>query len=85
MEVGVRELKNHLSRYLAGVGAGREIVVTDRGRAIARITPVGNRRTLDRLIAEGIVTAAAAAKTAAPASRVRAKEKVSSLVAEQRR
>ena len=35
MEVGIRELKNHLSRYLDHVRDGDEVVVTDRGRAIA--------------------------------------------------
>jgi len=38
--VGIRELKAHLSRYLKSVKAGSEIVVSERGRAIARITPV---------------------------------------------
>jgi hypothetical protein len=32
-------------------------VVTDRGRAIARVVPIGTERVLDRLIAEGTVTA----------------------------
>jgi prevent-host-death family protein len=58
MEVGVRELRNHLSRYLDWVRGGEEVVVTDRGRAIARLLPVGAERTLDRLIAEGVVTPA---------------------------
>ena len=39
MEVGIRELRNHLSRYLDRVRDGDEVVVTDRGRAIARVTP----------------------------------------------
>ena len=56
MEVGVRELRDHLSRYLDRVRDGEELVVTDRGRVIARMLPVGTERTLDRLIAEGVVT-----------------------------
>jgi prevent-host-death family protein len=40
MEVGVWELRNHLSRYLDRVRDGDEAVVTDRGRAIARVVPV---------------------------------------------
>lgn len=39
MEVGVRELKSHLSQYLAKVRGGETIVVTDRGEPIARIVP----------------------------------------------
>ena len=56
MKVGVRELRDHLSRYLERVQAGEEVVVTERGRATARVLPVGAERTLDRLVAEGLVT-----------------------------
>lgn len=58
MDVGVRDLKNNLSQYLARVGEGNEIVVTAHGRAVARILPMGSERTIDRLIAERIVTRA---------------------------
>jgi len=85
VDVGVRELKSHLSRYLALVGAGAEVVVTDRGRAVAKITPIGAERTVDKLIAEGIVVPASSPKVAAPSSRIRATEPVSPLVVEQRR
>ena len=53
-EIGVRTLRNALSRYLAAVRDGQELIVTDRGRPVARITPV--TRGIDRLaelIAEG--------------------------------
>jgi prevent-host-death family protein len=40
MNVGVRELKSHLSGYLARVRAGETIVVTDRGKPIARLDSV---------------------------------------------
>jgi prevent-host-death family protein len=53
VEVGIRESKNHLSGYLAAVGQGDELVVTDRGEAVAEITPIGRARTIDRLIADG--------------------------------
>jgi len=39
MEVGIRELKSHLSQYLAKVRAGEVVVVTDRGEPVARIVP----------------------------------------------
>jgi prevent-host-death family protein len=39
MEVGVRELKSHLSQYLAKVRDGETIIVTDRGEPIAQIVP----------------------------------------------
>ena len=38
--VGVRDLKNKLSEMLRRVRGGESIVVTDRGRAVARLVPV---------------------------------------------
>jgi prevent-host-death family protein len=84
MEVGIRELRDHLSRYLDRVRDGDEVVVTDRGRAIARVVPVGSERVLDRLIAEGIVTPARRPKRRA-GKPIKAKGTVSDLVADQRR
>lgn len=84
MEVGVRELRDNLSRYLDRVRHGEEIVVTDRGRAVARVVAVGGERVLDRLIAEGVVTRAERPKRGA-AHPVKAKGTVSDLVADQRR
>ena len=84
MEVGVRELRNNLSRYLDRVRDGEEVVVTDRGRAIARVLPVGTERVLDRLIAEGVVTPAHRPKRHAGRP-IKSKGAVSDLVADQRR
>jgi prevent-host-death family protein len=84
MEVGVRELRDHLSRYLNRVREGDEVVITDRGRAIARVVPVGSERVLDRLIAEGIVTPARRPKRRA-GKPIKTKGTVSDLVADQRR
>ena len=36
----VSRLKAHLSHYLGVIKGGEEVVVTDRGRAIAKIVPV---------------------------------------------
>jgi prevent-host-death family protein len=55
VEVGIRELRADLSRYLRRVREGEEIVVTDRGTPIARITPANGRSKLDELIAAGVV------------------------------
>ena len=38
--VNVHEAKTHLSRLLARVAAGEEIVIAKAGRAIARLVPV---------------------------------------------
>lgn len=37
--VGVRELRQNLSRYLDRVKAGEDLVVTEHGREVARIVP----------------------------------------------
>ncbi len=39
MDVGVRELKTHLSRYLDRVRRGETVVITDRGKPVARLEP----------------------------------------------
>lgn len=38
--IGVRELRQHASTYLARVRAGETVEVTDRGRPVARLVPV---------------------------------------------
>jgi prevent-host-death family protein len=83
-QVGVRELRDNLSRYLERVQHGENVVVTDRGRAIARVVPIEGERTIDRLIREGRIVPAASAKRPAPRP-VRGGGTVSDLVADQRR
>ncbi|CAN5238020.1 hypothetical protein BH20ACT20_BH20ACT20_03080 [soil metagenome] len=39
--VGVRELRQNLSRYLERVKAGEALVVTEHGRQVARLIPSG--------------------------------------------
>jgi prevent-host-death family protein len=39
--VGVRELRQNLSKYLDRVKAGEALVVTERGRQVARLIPAG--------------------------------------------
>ena len=56
MDVGVRELRANLSRWLEQVKAGEVIVVTERGKPIARIVPDLPRSKFDRLVAEGAIT-----------------------------
>jgi prevent-host-death family protein len=53
--VGVRELRQHASRYLARVERGESIEITDRGRLVARLVPAGSDAWSD-LVASGLVT-----------------------------
>jgi prevent-host-death family protein len=39
-KIGVRELRQHASRYLARVASGETLEVTDRGRPVAMLVPV---------------------------------------------
>lgn len=54
--IGIRELNQHTSRYIARVKAGETIEVTEHGQLVARLVPAqrGTSR-LDQLIAEGRV------------------------------
>lgn len=85
MEVGVRELRDQLSRYLELVRDGQEVTVTDHGKAVARLVPLSRPRPLDRLIAEGLVIPGASAKRPRTRRPIKARGTVSDLVAEQRR
>jgi prevent-host-death family protein len=51
--IGVRELRRYASRWLARVRAGETFVVTDRGRPVARLSPLEEPAGYDRLVAEG--------------------------------
>jgi prevent-host-death family protein len=57
MDVGVRELKAKLSEYLAAAAAGEDVVVTDRGRPVARLVPFGSTSPVERGIADGWIEA----------------------------
>ncbi|MGH3767040.1 MAG: type II toxin-antitoxin system Phd/YefM family antitoxin [Pseudonocardiaceae bacterium] len=84
MEVGIRALRDGLSRHLAEVRRGHTVTVTDHGRVIARIVPAGAPTVLEQLIAEGRVHPARRRKRPAP-DPVVADGTVSDLVADQRR
>ena len=51
--IGIRELRQHASRYLRLVESGETVEVTDRGRPVALLTPIRRESTLERLIREG--------------------------------
>jgi prevent-host-death family protein len=55
--IGVRELRQHASRYLARVVGGETIEVTDRGRAVAWLVPVRSDPWADMVAAGRIAPA----------------------------
>jgi len=41
VEVNIHEAKTHLSKLLARVAAGEEVVISRAGKPVARLTPIG--------------------------------------------
>lgn len=83
MTVGVRELKAHLSEYLARASGGEDIVVTDRGRPIARIVALQSVSSIERGIEDGWVDAPRRTRLQ-PAVRHRGSDAVLTVLAEDR-
>jgi antitoxin (DNA-binding transcriptional repressor) of toxin-antitoxin stability system len=55
VEVGVRELHDRLSKYLEKVQQGAEVLVTRRGKPIARMSQVDAPRPFEDLERRGLV------------------------------
>jgi prevent-host-death family protein len=66
--VSIGRLKARLSAYLDRTRAGETVIVTDRGRPIARLTPVGGEVALEGRAAE-LARAGLARTPAAPFDR----------------
>jgi len=55
MQIAIRELKNHFSKYLKIVQEGTEIIVTTHGKPIARFSQLGvNKDTSDNNVLQNI-------------------------------
>ena len=50
--VGIKELKEKLSGYMDRVRQGEEIIVTDRGKEIAKVIPISRERAAIRHLVE---------------------------------
>jgi len=55
-DIGVRELKQHLSEYLDRAERGELVRVTERGRPKALLGPLPGRARIDAGITEGWIT-----------------------------
>ncbi len=54
MKIGIRELRQHASRYLARVKAGETVEVTERGVLVALLVPPGpGQSAREQFIAAG--------------------------------
>jgi len=61
ISAGIKDVKNNLSRLLAQVKAGEEILITERGRPVARIVKENHRdksirAALGPLVQSGLIT-----------------------------
>lgn len=65
MNVGVRELKNRLSRYLERAKRGEDIIVTERGRPVAFLQRIESAEPSDSLEAR-LAKAAAEGRVSLP-------------------
>ncbi len=83
-KVGVRELHDRLSEHLDRVERGTDVVVTRRGRPIARLTAIGAVDPLDELIRRGFVMPATEPRRPRH-RRAKSRGSVSELVTDQRR
>lgn len=58
--IGIRELKQHASTWVARAQSGETIEIANHGRLVARLVPVGDADTSrETLIATGLLTPAA--------------------------
>lgn len=86
MEVGIRELRLNLSRYVKRAREGTEVIVTDHGTPVARLTRVPEAEdTYERLIREGVITPARRPRSTRLPPPIEIDGTVSDLVIEDRR
>jgi prevent-host-death family protein len=83
MDVGVRELKQHLSEYLERASRGEIIRVTDRGQPKAILAPVPGVGRLTSGLDEGWIRRAEDVD-AGPVRRARAVRRIAQVLSEDR-
>lgn len=84
MNVGVRDLKQHLSEYLRRVSAGETLQVTDRGVPVALITPVLADDPLARGVEEGWIRPPSSPRRVGGVPRAKANRRVLDVLNEDR-
>jgi prevent-host-death family protein len=83
--VGIRDLRDNLSRHLEKVKDGGEITVTDHGRPVARIVPFSGPSRFEQMIADGRITPAVEPKGDPPEPIANPGKPLSEIVIEMRR
>jgi prevent-host-death family protein len=83
-EVGVRDLHDRLSEHLDRVERGTDLIVTRRGRPVARLSAITGDESLEDFVGRGLMTPPERSRRARTPE-VSARASVADLVAEQRR
>jgi len=86
--VGIRELKENLSRYLQRVKSGERIVVTHRKKEVALLVPIARKTEEEKileLIQQGVAYWAGGKPTGMPSPIISRGKRVSEAVIEDRR
>lgn len=86
-DISITELRGNLRRWLRYVREGREVVITERGTPVARLSDIRSSEIIDRLTREGVIAPAGAAErpTATGRKRVRARGSIADHVSRERR
>jgi prevent-host-death family protein len=83
MDVGVRDLKAHLSAYLERAAKGEIITITDRGRPTAVLAPLPARSKVDDGLRDGWISEPLRTRLG-PAPRARSTRRVVEVLDEDR-
>ena len=86
--IGIRELKDNLSRYMKRVKSGEKIIVTDRKKEIAIILPLEKKakeEKIYRLIQRGVAKWSGSKPEGMPVRIISRGKSVSDAVVEDRR
>jgi prevent-host-death family protein len=83
MDIGIRELKQHLSEYLERAARGETIRVTDRGQPKAILGPVPGAGGIAAGIAEGWIREAEGAEPL-PVRRAKSSRQIADVLREDR-
>lgn len=86
MDVTVTDLRAHLSSWLERARHGDDIVITDRGVPVARLSGLATTATLERLTADGVIGRPATERPRASGrARPRSRRPLADIVSDQRR
>jgi prevent-host-death family protein len=70
MEVPVSTLRAEIKTWIAKAREGESVVITERGVPIARLMPVDGAELIEELERDGLLTAPARVRAAAPEHKV---------------